>query len=147
MPPHWLKANPTFTLDIPLKPRIVAAHPYTGQDIVALARGAVIYCVEDFDNSWVDDHFKSLVFDPAGIISEEAASDIDLGQSYIALTAHNAASLLDVNAHVGPFTSVDQRTEKKLDINQLHFVPYCLRDNRGGKGHMRVGIRRKIKSR
>lgn len=30
----------------------------TTHGLLTLARGPVIYCVEDFDNAWVQDHFK-----------------------------------------------------------------------------------------
>lgn len=142
--PEWLKSNPTFELIIPLKPRYVSPHPYTNQDIVALARGPLIYCVEDFDNPWVDDHFKSLVLDPAATVKEAVISDSKLGESCITLTAHDAASFLAVEKSLGPHVSVGKPSLKdKPAVEQLKFIPYCVRDNRGGKGHMRVGIRRK----
>ena len=55
---EWLASNPNFTLTIPLKPRLIASHPLTNQSTIALARGPIIYCVEDVDNDWVMDHFK-----------------------------------------------------------------------------------------
>lgn len=58
IPAEWLAANPTFTLSIPLETRLVASHPLTNQATMSLARGPVVYCVEDVDNSWVQDHFK-----------------------------------------------------------------------------------------
>jgi DUF1680 family protein len=144
--PDWLQNNPTFQLNIPLKARFIAPHPYTNQDIVALARGPLIYCVEDFDNPWVDDHFKSLLLNPAGKITEAVISDSKLGESCTTLTAHNATSFLESDNYRAPHMSLEvaQKTQQKYpDVQQLHFIPYCLRDNRGGKGHMRVGIRRK----
>ncbi|OPB43334.1 hypothetical protein A0O28_0105250 [Trichoderma guizhouense] len=141
--PDWLKRHNTFELDIPLKPRFITPHPYTNQDIVALARGPLIYCLEDFDNPWVEDHFKSLVLDPAGNITEEVASDSELGEPCVTLTAHNSA-FLRVEESLGPLVPLGKATVKERpDVQQLKFIPYCLRDNRGGKGHMRVGIRRK----
>lgn len=56
--PEWIKRNPSFRLSIPLKTRLTSPHPYTNQDIVVLARGPIVYCVEDIDNPWVNDHFK-----------------------------------------------------------------------------------------
>ena len=56
--PKYLVDNPKFRLSIPLKPRLLSPHPYTNQDIVALARGPIVYCIEGKDNTWVDDHFK-----------------------------------------------------------------------------------------
>jgi DUF1680 family protein len=142
--PDWLKTNPTFELNIPLKPRFVAPHPYTNQDVVALARGPLIYCVEDFDNPWVDDHFKSLLINPSGEITENIISDSELGGSCITLTAHNAASFLTVRDYLGPHIPVVKVPVKETSgVEHLNFIPYYLRDNRGGRGHMRVGIRRK----
>lgn len=58
IPSAWLTTNNKFILKIPLQPRWISPPIETGQNIVALARGPVIYCAEDFDNSWVEDHFK-----------------------------------------------------------------------------------------
>lgn len=58
LPATWLKQNPSFTLSIPLQCRIITPHPFTNQDTVSVARGPIVYCVEDFDNPWVEDHFK-----------------------------------------------------------------------------------------
>ncbi|KFY93391.1 hypothetical protein V498_04458 [Pseudogymnoascus sp. VKM F-4517 (FW-2822)] len=143
LPADWLRDNPSFTLDIPLKPRFVSPHPYTNQDIIALARGPLVYCLEDVDNPWVNDHFKSLVFDPKAAISESEASIAGTGEPYIALTGQNFASFLGVDTSLAPQLpreSITQESDGKVD--KLNFVPYALRDNRGGKGHMRVGMRR-----
>lgn len=56
--PDYLNQNHSFQLNIPLKPRYITPHPYTNQNIIALARGPIVYCVEDYDNPWVNDHFK-----------------------------------------------------------------------------------------
>ena len=144
LPADWLKHNTKFELNIPLKPRFVSPHPYTNQDIIALARGPLIYCVEDFDNAWVDDHFKSLVLDPAAKVEEEEGPLGEVGEPYIGLTLRNAASFIDVDKSLAPHIDHKSATQKKASgADELHFIPYALRDNRGGKGHMRVGIRRK----
>lgn len=143
LPADWLRDNPNFTLDVPLKPRFVSPHPYTNQDIIALARGPLVYCLEDVDNPWVNDHFKSLVFDPEAVISESETSIPGAREPYVALTAQNCASFLGVDTSLAPQLpreSITQESDGKVD--KLNFVPYALRDNRGGKGHMRVGMRR-----
>lgn len=56
--PTYLAENPTFQLSVPFIPRTISPHPYTHQNVISIARGPLIYCVEDFDNPWVDDHFK-----------------------------------------------------------------------------------------
>lgn len=58
LPGSYLKANPKFKLSIPLTPRLIRPHPYTNQSVVALARGPIVYCIEDTDHTWVEDHFK-----------------------------------------------------------------------------------------
>ena len=84
---------------------------------------------------------KSLVFDPQKPITETLTSHPDIGEQYIALTAHDAASFLHI-AGVGPQLQEGTVSDEK-GVEELHFLPYVLRDNRGGKGHMRVGLRRK----
>lgn len=58
LPPAWLQAHPKFTLSLPMIPRLMSPHPYTNQDVVAVRKGPLIYCIEDVDNPWVKDHFK-----------------------------------------------------------------------------------------
>lgn len=143
LPADWLRDNPKFTLNIPLKSRFVSPHPYTNQDIIALARGPLVYCLEDVDNPWVNDHFKSLVLDPAVAISESEALIPGTGEPYIALTGQNCASFLGVDTSLAPQLPREYITqESNGKVDKLNFVPYALRDNRGGKGHMRVGMRR-----
>jgi len=137
----WLRVNHQFRINIPLEPRLVSPHPYTNQNIVAVARGPIIYCLEDADNPWVNDHFKNLIFDPKKPITETLTSHPDIGEQYITLTTHDAASFLHI-AGVGPHLQEGTVSEEK-GVEELHFLPYSLRDNRGGKGHMRVGLRRK----
>ena len=54
----WLASNPIFTLCVDLEPRLIASHSLTNERTVSLARGPIVYCVEDVDNDWVQDHFK-----------------------------------------------------------------------------------------
>lgn len=144
LPPDWLKNNQSFSLNLTMKPRLISPHPYTNQDIVALARGPIVYCVEDVDNKWVKDHFKSLCLDVSGRIEEIQATSDGISEPYIGLTMHNAASVIKLNDTAAPGVAVQQVTYHRLDgVDRLHFIPYALRANRGGKGHMRVGIRRK----
>ncbi|KAF7948871.1 hypothetical protein EAE96_008053 [Botrytis aclada] len=159
----YLKTNPSFHLTIPLKPRYISPHPYTNQNIVALARGPIIYCVEDIDNPWVEDHFKAsnkllhlsfstnptpphpqtltLTLNPSSKISERDILSTST-EPYKSLTIHDGAALHPVPSASGPHVALDEDTPT-VAIQALHFVPYALRDNRGGKGHMRVGLRRK----
>lgn len=64
------------------------------------------------------------------------------------MTAHDAASFLTINEVAAPYlplgaVSYKESLETQHSVEKLTFIPYCLRDNRGGKGHMRVGLRRR----
>jgi hypothetical protein len=100
--------------------------------------------MEDVDNPWVDDHFKSLVIDQTDAIDEAMKSEEEMGEPYVALTVNTNPAILHVETAIGPHIplgALKQEASKVAD--KLHFIPYALRDNRGGKGQMRVGIRRK----
>lgn len=122
--------------------RFVSPHPYSNQDVVALARGPLVYCVEDADNPWEENHFKDLALDTSCTVTE-AVERPAFGEEYISLTAHNAA-FRQVVKKSGPQLQLDDVAwEPETRAKELKFVPYYLRDNRGGKGHMRVGLKRK----
>ncbi|OQV07724.1 hypothetical protein CLAIMM_12119 [Cladophialophora immunda] len=147
LPAAWVSENPSFTLEVDLHPRLVAPHPYTNQDTLALIRGPIVYCVEDRDNPWVVDHFKSVQLDPECVVEEETVTDDGTGETYVALTVKEGASLLqeqDVDAYPDLEVHQLQRVERANDkvIKELKFVPYYFRANRGGRGHARVGLRR-----
>lgn len=55
---EWLSCNRDFTLSMDIRPRMITSHPLTNQNTLSMARGPIVYCVEDVDNPWVDDHFK-----------------------------------------------------------------------------------------
>lgn len=127
-----------------MKPRYISPHPYTNQDIIALARGPVVYCVEDVDNPWVDDHFKTLLLDSTGTIDETVVSAEEMVEPYVRLTLNNGASFLTVDDKFLPHMPLGSVTETpKTGVEDLTFIPYALRDNRGGRGMMRVGIHKK----
>lgn len=55
---EWLQLNPDFNLSLGLQARMIASYPLTNQSTLSVARGPIVYCVEDVDNAWVKDHFK-----------------------------------------------------------------------------------------
>ncbi|KAI1501463.1 hypothetical protein F5X99DRAFT_200382 [Biscogniauxia marginata] len=153
LPPSYTAAHPSFTIQIHgFKPRFVAPHPYTNQHTLALARGPLIYCVEDFDNDWEADHFRDV-----GISADDAAAVTESeqvigghgghGERYVALRAdgwiRNPPVVGSGRGH-GPETRVFPAAteEQRRKRQQLNFIPYYLRANRGGNGHMRVGLLR-----
>ncbi|KAB8542079.1 hypothetical protein FH972_025542 [Carpinus fangiana] len=145
----YSKAHPIFTIRFPMVPRIIRSHPFTGHEIVAVARGPVIYCAEDVDNPWVQDHFKRTIFNTSTAhMREFLQRDSSTGEEYVSIRASNAISQLDTTVYdqSGPGFEVRQGTEFK-DLKScpktkedLILVPYYFRANRKGRGHMRVGF-------
>lgn len=59
LPAAWVAQHPSFVLSIPIQPRWITQSLHaTSHGLLTLARGPIIYCVEDSDNAWVKDHFK-----------------------------------------------------------------------------------------
>jgi DUF1680 family protein len=55
---EWVKQNPTFRLSCPMQPRVAHAHPLAKQPVAYITLGPIVYCVEDVDHPWEQDHFK-----------------------------------------------------------------------------------------
>ena len=195
LPHSYLTSNRSFTLTLPIRPRLITPHPYaTNANTITLANGPIVYCVEDVDNTWVTDHFKSVQLDPNCLrdIREEEVKDAKTGDVYTKLTVVKGARILDVerverDMRGMPFvelegTGTEDENENGLNgvngingvggtngisgtngingangvngtgevhgahpnatklIDELHFVPFYFRANRGGRGHSRVGI-------
>ncbi|KAK5739989.1 hypothetical protein LTR17_004886 [Elasticomyces elasticus] len=146
---EYLAASPDFTLKVKLDVRVLASHPFVNTDTIAVARGPIIYCVEDFDNPWVDDHFKSLQLDPDATVNERVVKDLSTEEEYIALDVHRGASLLPIKSLRAepsiPWKTLTKAVADTELIEELYMVPYYFRSNRGGKGMARTGIRRWIR--
>ncbi|KIW85515.1 hypothetical protein Z517_00907 [Fonsecaea pedrosoi CBS 271.37] len=141
----WLSTYRSFSLNVDISPRLVAPHPYTNQDTLAVVRGPVVYCVEDVDNPWVDDHFKSTLLHPACSFVEKTVTDATTRDTYVALTTEGVSKLNMKHLHACPGVVVREPEMQILDkgvITELNFVPYYFKANRGGRGHARVGLRR-----
>lgn len=41
-----------------MQSRLVRPHPLAMQPVVYLTRGPIVYCVEDIDHPWEENHFK-----------------------------------------------------------------------------------------
>lgn len=77
------------------------------------------------------------VFDPNVPLREEGRSQPD---QYAAIIAEKGAKgELDLSSWDRQM--VAEGTEAVGESRDLHFVPYYLRANRGGRGQMRVGLR------
>ncbi|KAK4550396.1 hypothetical protein LTR36_003363 [Oleoguttula mirabilis] len=141
VPPPWVRSHPRFSLEIPMAARLVAPHPYTNQAVAAVARGPIVYCVEDADNTWVTDHFKSVIFDTSVSLQEVKRTDIFADETIIGVCAVDAASFLHVPESSDAWYGTPSDSLQANKKESLNFIPYYARANRGGKGMMRVGIR------
>ncbi|OAA76001.1 hypothetical protein LEL_05685 [Akanthomyces lecanii RCEF 1005] len=139
-------ANPSFKLQIKnFGPRYIAPHPYTNQNTLALARGPIIYCAEDADNAWEKNHFKDVVIRAGSAIEEERRTFDETGEEYLALrTTCSVRSMKNWNEKpVGEEPGTSQLDDSIGEIGEqrdIVLVPYYFRANRGGRGHMRVGL-------
>ncbi|CAK7216369.1 hypothetical protein SCUCBS95973_002789 [Sporothrix curviconia] len=156
LPPSYVETNTAFTLEIlNFKPRFLAPHPYTNQRTLTLARGPIVYCVEDVDNEWERNHFKDVVVDAASGagVQEEERVFAATGERYVALRTTAWSCPLDkwdAKQPGGlPGLPADGEAEKDKETGKealgtersLVFIPYYFRANRGGRGHMRVGLK------
>ncbi|KAI0601635.1 hypothetical protein F4775DRAFT_589403 [Biscogniauxia sp. FL1348] len=89
LPPSYTAAHRAFALEVlGFAPRFVAPHPRTGQRLAALARGPLVYCVEDADHPWESDHFRDVgVETDAHAIREEERTCGATDERYVALRA------------------------------------------------------------
>lgn len=143
LPPSYTLEHAAFAIQIGgFSPRHVAPHPYTNQQTLAVARGPIIYCVEDQDNSWEANHFKNIAILAGSKITEEQRVFSQARESYIALhsVGWERRVIKPTAESSGPDLGVEIETGKQMDLT---FVPYYFRANREGRGQMRVGLLRK----
>jgi len=75
---------------------------------------------------------------------EKEHEDPATEERYVKVTVHDGARIIDVNNLGGgsPAVTTDQLQKAAgKEIEELHFLPYYARANRGGSGQMRVGLR------
>ncbi|KAI1822131.1 glycoside hydrolase family 127 protein [Xylaria intraflava] len=143
LPPSYTSENKTFTMQIHgFEPRFISPHPYTNQHTLTIARGPLIYCVEDSDNPWEQDHFRNVGISADTPVSEEPRVMDKTGEHYIGLSASGWVRAMDQWSQgepgLDPSSVVEAGVSK--EARELVFIPYYLRANRGGRGHMRVGL-------
>ncbi|KAG5743522.1 hypothetical protein H9Q70_013766 [Fusarium xylarioides] len=84
--PAYTASHPVFSLTISnFTPRYIAPHPYTNQNTLTLARGPLVYCIEDADNAWEDNHFKDVGLKTGGAVKEERVCISGTYEEFIAL--------------------------------------------------------------
>ncbi|PNS14864.1 ER degradation-enhancing alpha-mannosidase-like protein 1 [Sphaceloma murrayae] len=100
LPSPYLRSNSQFTINFPMTPRFIAPHPFTNQNVIALARGPLVYCLEDVDNDWVTDHFKSLLLNVqphVPTVKETQVHDKVTGEDIVAMHISSHFSFLKVD--------------------------------------------------
>lgn len=144
LPSSYTAQHKQFTIDIKgFEPRYISPHPYTNQNTLTLARGPIVYCVEDADNEWESDHFRNIVVSEDSLVTEVEREIA--GERYVELRSPGWPRNLDswkvkqAGSEPGAKSTSGTLSEEK----ELVFVPYYLRANRDGKGHMRVGLLKK----
>jgi DUF1680 family protein len=139
----YVAANKKFTLVVQrFEPRYISPHPYTNQNTLTLARGPIVYCAEDADNSWEKNHFKNIMIKDGSPVTEERCVLEEHKEPYVAL--HTTCWERDMSAwKTKPAAEEPGGVMSSLALVQerpLTLVPYYFRANRGGNGHMRVGF-------
>lgn len=141
LPASYTKQNPSFSIEIAgFKPRFISPHPYTNQNTLTLARGPIIYCVEDVDNTSEKNHFKDITISANAAIKEEEKES--LGEKFVGLCVQGGKRRLETwstkESGLEPGSSTVPSPQG--DEVDLVFIPYYFRANRGGNGNMRVGL-------
>ncbi|KAJ5289391.1 uncharacterized protein N7443_009644 [Penicillium atrosanguineum] len=130
---EWLQNNPSFRFSCPMQPRLVRPHPLAMQPVVYIMRGPIVYCIEDIDHPWEKNHFKMTMFNPESHLREEIRSQPD---QHVAIVADKgAAGDLDTSSWNGQITA-ESKNEISGEARKLHFIPYYLRANRGGRDEL-----------
>lgn len=80
------------------------------------------------------------------LVTSKLITDDATGDRYVSLTLENGARKMDPDV-IEAYPSVHEDglrsvLESAEIIPKLRFIPYYFRANRGGKGHMRVGLQR-----
>ncbi|KAM0187279.1 hypothetical protein ACHAPI_011192 [Fusarium lateritium] len=139
--PAFTGEHPEFSLKVGnFTPRYIAPHPYANQHTLTLARGPLVYCIEDADNKWEVNHFKDVGIKASCPITEEKRC-LGGSEEYVALKTSCWRRTLDFEEGGSTPGYVVSGVEPGFDDEKDGvFVPYYLRANQGGNGHMRVGL-------
>jgi hypothetical protein len=143
LPSTYLSANPVFTLTVNnFTPRWLESHPYTNQNTLYLARGPIIYCAEDAHHPWEANHFRDIVVESEVSVVDETRTHKPSEEKYVALKTtcwkRDMGRWTGEGGEAGPVSKAGKLT--LLDDRELVYVPYYMRANSGGKGHVRVGM-------
>lgn len=128
--------------DLEVKPRLIYSHPLTGKRAIAVARGPLIYCLEDVDNSFEElapsqGNFKDLTIDSGilELLESIETSCAAAGSKMTLLHAPAAGRRFSTPADgSGCFPELDPALGNaptlEAEAYDLTFVPYYFRANR-----------------
>ncbi|TQS33712.1 hypothetical protein Golomagni_05932 [Golovinomyces magnicellulatus] len=135
--PAYTNANNRFSVEVGgFEPRYIAPHPNAQQQVLGIARGPIIYCMEDHDNTWACSHFRNVALKYGETITEQTQV-MHSSENYVKLQTKCYVSLdTSFDAMDGPVFEPQLLPDSKEE--EAVFVPYFLRANRGGNGEMRV---------
>lgn len=138
---HCSKA--TSTMDLPV--RLLASHPLTGQDTLTVSRGPITYVAEDLDNDKIESKYPH--FEGVGLIDAAELEEREIkieGQTMVAVVAKSGVRALVDNSDelYRPVNSSTPARKWETVDSELVFVPWFARANRGGRGHLRVPMKR-----
>jgi len=124
------KSGDVITLELPMEPALVAAHPYveSARHALAITRGPIVYCVERCDQEAGVDP-KMVAIDATAALRSDWEPAL-LGGT-VKITAHGSASDLTGWNHL--YRRVDDVPATRRPV-QLTAIPYCLWGNRDPGG-------------
>ena len=134
--------------DLPI--RLLGCHPRTNQDTLTIQRGPIIYVVESFDNSAIEDKYPH--FQGVGLSAKAFLEEVPItigGIEMVAIkTGESDVYAVDIeskgSAHEAlypPLGKYGERSWKPVN-KALTFVPWFARANRDDSSHVRVGLLR-----
>ncbi|KAI6777663.1 uncharacterized protein J7T54_002736 [Emericellopsis cladophorae] len=86
LPSSYTSKHGSFEVTIHgFEPRHLSPHPYTNQNSLAMARGPIIYCVEDADHPWEENHFRDVVISDQSQVTEEKRTVDGTDEHFVAL--------------------------------------------------------------
>lgn len=137
----YIHIPPTASADVKLTfsvaPRTIYANPLTGKDEMCLARGPLIYCIEDVDND-----NEGIDIDTVALVDTEVRE----GAKTSIAGVDGVVPLVAKGRQLVPWKSQSlygaQPWQYEKKARDVVAVPYFLRANRGGNGAMRVWTKR-----
>lgn len=127
----------TLTLELPMTPRLVYAHPALRKDEVAVMRGPLVYCAEGVDNNF--DLERTYI--QTSHVDEVREMEIAGVQNVPLLQVRGKLRSNTGFGDNGEELYGEGRPDWEDGERLVLLVPYFLRMNRGGNGGMRVWLK------